>query len=122
MSIEAIQTGERPQIIDVKLQEASADIWDKKYRLKNKQGDPVDETIDATYRRVAKALSDVEDKGKREVWYERFLWALRNGAIPAGRIISNAGALEHKPATSTRLLYQSPTPRDPTTPRIPASA
>ena len=101
MSIEAIQTGERPQIIDVKLQEASADIWDKKYRLKNKQGDPVDETIDATYRRVAKALSDVEDKGKREAWYERFLWALRNGAIPAGRIISNAGALEHKPATST---------------------
>jgi len=101
MSIEAIQTGERPQIIDIKLQEASADIWDKKYRLKNKQGDPVDETIDATYRRVAKALSDVEDKGKREAWYERFLWALRNGAIPAGRIISNAGALEHKPATST---------------------
>jgi ribonucleoside-diphosphate reductase alpha chain len=34
-------------------------------------------------------------------WYERFLWALRRGAIPAGRITSNAGALEHKPATST---------------------
>jgi ribonucleoside-diphosphate reductase alpha chain len=29
------------------------------------------------------------------------VWALRNGAIPAGRIISNAGAQEHKPATST---------------------
>jgi ribonucleoside-diphosphate reductase alpha chain len=29
------------------------------------------------------------------------LWALRHGAIPAGRIISNAGAWEHKPATST---------------------
>ena len=37
----------------------------------------------------------------REHWYERFLWALRRGAIPAGRITSNAGALEHKPATST---------------------
>ncbi|MDH5370070.1 MAG: adenosylcobalamin-dependent ribonucleoside-diphosphate reductase, partial [Gammaproteobacteria bacterium] len=34
-------------------------------------------------------------------WHEKFLWALRHGAIPAGRIISNAGALEHKPATST---------------------
>jgi ribonucleoside-diphosphate reductase alpha chain len=34
-------------------------------------------------------------------WYERFLWALRRGAIPAGRITSNAGAQEHKPATST---------------------
>jgi len=101
MSIEAIQTSGTSQAIDIKLQDASADIWDKKYRLKNKQGSPVDETIDATYRRVAKALSDVEKKGKREAWYERFLWALRNGAIPAGRIISNAGALEHKPATST---------------------
>jgi ribonucleoside-diphosphate reductase alpha chain len=29
------------------------------------------------------------------------LWALRHGAIPAGRITSNAGAREHKPATST---------------------
>ena len=101
MSIEAIQTGDGSQIIDIKLQDASADIWDKKYRLKNKQGEPVDENIDETYRRVARALSDVEEKGKREAWYERFLWALRNGAIPAGRIISNAGALEHKPATST---------------------
>ncbi len=101
MSIEAIQTGDKSQIIDIKLQDASSDIWDKKYRLKNKQGEPVDENIDETYRRVARALSEVEDKGKRETWYERFLWALRNGAIPAGRIISNAGALEHKPATST---------------------
>ena len=101
MSIEAIQTGDKSQIIDIKLQDASSDIWDKKYRLKNKQGEPVDKNIDETYRRVARALSEVEDKGKRETWYERFLWALRNGAIPAGRIISNAGALEHKPATST---------------------
>ena len=29
------------------------------------------------------------------------MWALQHGAIPAGRITSNAGALEHKPATST---------------------
>ncbi len=36
-----------------------------------------------------------------EKWYQKFLWALRNGAIPAGRILSNAGAFEHKPATST---------------------
>jgi ribonucleoside-diphosphate reductase alpha chain len=101
MSIEALKTTDEPAAIEVKLQDASADIWDKKYRLKDKNGSPVDETIDATYRRVARALADVEEKGKQDVWYERFLWALRNGAIPAGRIISNAGALEHKPATST---------------------
>lgn len=101
MSIEALKTTDEPAAIEIKLQAASEDIWDKKYRLKDKNGNPVDETIDATYRRVARALADVEDEGKRGLWYERFLWALRNGAIPAGRIISNAGALEHKPATST---------------------
>ena len=101
MSIEALKTTDELAAIEIKLQTASEDIWDKKYRLKDKSGQPVDETIDATYRRVARALSEVEEKGKQDVWYERFLWALRNGAIPAGRIISNAGALEHKPATST---------------------
>ncbi|MEH6616539.1 MAG: adenosylcobalamin-dependent ribonucleoside-diphosphate reductase [Porticoccus sp.] len=101
MSIEALKTTDEPGPIEIKLQSASDDIWDKKYRLKDKEGNPVDETIDATYRRVARALADVEEEGKRELWHQRFLWALRNGAIPAGRIISNAGALEHKPSTST---------------------
>ena len=88
--------------MDIALQPASLDIWDKKYRLKSKRGDAVDETIDDTYKRVAKALSETEDgSDKQKHWYERFLWALRRGAIPAGRITSNAGALEHKPATST---------------------
>ena len=82
-------------------QDASIDIWDKKYRLKSKTGDVVDETMDDTYQRVARALADVEVPGDRERWFEQFLWALRRGAIPAGRIISNAGAREHKPATST---------------------
>ncbi len=87
MSIEAIQTGDKSQIIDIKLQDASSDIWDKKYRLKNKQGEPVDENIDETYRRVARALSEVEDKGKRETWYERFLWALSPVCIASIDII-----------------------------------
>ena len=48
----------------------------------------------------------------REQWYESFLWALRHGAIPAGRVTSNAGALEHKPATSTINCTVSGTIRD----------
>lgn len=89
-------------INEVPFQEASLDIWDTKYRLKTKTGEAVDNSIDETYERVAKALSDVEttDELKKE-WHDKFLWALRHGAIPAGRIISNAGAREHKPATST---------------------
>ena len=88
--------------LNIPLQPASYDIWDKKYRLKSKQGEPLDRNIDETYQRVAHALSEAEaTPEKRKYWYERFLWALRRGAIPAGRITSNAGALEHKPATST---------------------
>ncbi|WP_372016461.1 adenosylcobalamin-dependent ribonucleoside-diphosphate reductase [Pseudoxanthomonas sp. 10H] len=87
---------------EIPLQPASQDIWDKKYRLKTKQGAPLDADIDGTYQRVARALADAEDSDeKRAYWYERFVWALRRGAIPAGRITSNAGAQEHKPATST---------------------
>src|SRR3569833_3323067 len=85
----------------IPFQEASLDIWDKKYRLTAKDGTPVDKTMDDTYKRVARALADTEREEVREQWNERFLWALRRGAIPAGRVTSNAGALEHKPATST---------------------
>jgi len=86
---------------EVPIQPVSLDIWDKKYRLKSKQGEHVDKDIDDSYQRVARALADVEEESKRAEWHEKFLWALRRGAIPAGRITSNAGALEHKPATST---------------------
>jgi ribonucleoside-diphosphate reductase alpha chain len=92
---------ESRDIDGIPFQEASMDIWDKKYRLVSKTGEPVDKTMDDTYKRVARALADVEAPAQREYWHERFLWALRRGAIPAGRITSNAGALEHKPATST---------------------
>jgi ribonucleoside-diphosphate reductase alpha chain len=93
-------------------QEASFDIWDKKYRLTAKDGSPVDKSMDDTYKRVARALADVEAEPSREQWYDSFLWALRHGAIPAGRVTSNAGALEHKPATSTINCTVSGTIRD----------
>src|SRR6187549_3612695 len=91
-----------PKSVDsIPYQEASLDIWDKKYRLTPKEGAPVDKSMDDTYKRVARCLADVERPAARDAWNERFLWALRKGAIPAGRITSNAGAWEHKPATST---------------------
>ncbi len=99
-------------VADLPLQEASLTIWDTKYRLKTKSGAPVDTDIQATYERVARALSDVEDPGKRDYWHDRFVWALQRGAIPAGRIMSNAGAAEHKPATSTINCTVSGTIRD----------
>jgi ribonucleoside-diphosphate reductase alpha chain len=88
-------------VSEIEFQAASVDIWEAKYRLTAKDGTSIDATIDDTYQRVARALASVEVESKREQFYEDFLWALRSGAIPAGRITSNAGAQEHKPATST---------------------
>jgi ribonucleoside-diphosphate reductase alpha chain len=99
-------------VTGITFQEASFDIWDKKYRLTAKDGSPIDKSMDDTYKRVARALADVEAPELREQWHDSFLWALRQGAIPAGRVTSNAGALEHKPATSTINCTVSGTIRD----------
>jgi len=107
--VEAIDT----DIQAVPFQVASLDIWDKKYRLKSKIGESIDSNIDDTYKRVALAISEVEKTTElREEWYKSFLWALRRGAIPAGRITSNAGARDHKPATSTINCTVSGTIKD----------
>ncbi len=92
----------KPALAKLPLQETSLDIWDKKYRLKTKDGHSVDNNVQDTFERVARALADVEKtEEQKSHWYAEFLWALEQGAIPAGRITSNAGALAHKPATST---------------------
>jgi ribonucleoside-diphosphate reductase alpha chain len=106
VKIEAKDVGSIP------FQEASMDIWDKKYRLTAKNGSPIDQSMDDTFKRVARALADVESEEVRAEWYDSFLWALRHGAIPAGRVTSNAGALDHKPATSTINCTVSGTIRD----------
>lgn len=84
----------------VKLQSAALDIWSKKYQLRDRAGNPVDKDISETFLRVAKNLASVE-ASDHEKWAERFYQAMVNGAVPAGRIVSNVGAGEHKPATST---------------------
>ena len=126
VSVSTAAKGGEIKLKQMQLQSTSADIWDKKYRLKDKAGKAVDETTKDTIERVASALSGVEQTDAlREHWYERFVWALDNGALPAGRIISNAGAQAYKPATSTInccLLYTSPSPRDKRQSRMPSSA
>ncbi len=86
----------------IPFQDASMDIWDKKYCLKAKDGKVIDKSMDDSFRRVAKAISLVEDgEASQKIWEEKFYWAMTHGATPAGRILSNAGASEFKPATST---------------------
>lgn len=88
------------EALSAPLQPASLDIWDKKYRLKDQHGNAVDKDINESFERVATALSAVEPKRVKH-WQQQFLWALKNGAIPAGRVLSNTGASDYKPATST---------------------
>jgi ribonucleoside-diphosphate reductase alpha chain len=87
---------------EVPLQPTSLEIWQQKYCLKDGEGNPLDADIEASYERVARAIAAVEpDEDRREQWFRKFLWALRQGAVPAGRILSNAGAGEARARTST---------------------
>ena len=104
MKEEAIKdTIELPAVFDPNhLQLASQDIWRSKYQLKTSAGIPVDQSVINTFERVAKAIADVESTpAKQKKYTKEFLWALMNGAIPAGRIMSNAGAGNLKPSAST---------------------
>jgi ribonucleoside-diphosphate reductase alpha chain len=77
------------------------EIWDSKYRLKAHDGTPIDRSVEDTFRRVAKAVAAVEKTThNQKKWEERFFSVLMKGAIPAGRIMANAGAAGYKKSTS----------------------
>lgn len=85
----------------IELQPNSQLFYETKYQLKDQFGKNIDKNIEKTFQRVALALSKIEKtKENKEKYYHDFLWALNNGAIPAGRILSNAGAEKFKPKTS----------------------
>ena len=99
--------------LDLDLQTVAHDIWASKYRLRAADGQVLDASPDATLERIAIALAAVEDSpAGTHHWQQEFLWALRHGALPAGRILANAGAAEHKPSTSTINCTVSGTVRD----------
>ncbi|MGI9512193.1 MAG: adenosylcobalamin-dependent ribonucleoside-diphosphate reductase [Anderseniella sp.] len=70
----------------------SREIWDMKYRFKSPDGTPVDQTVDDTWARVAKALAAPEKPKVRAHWENAFA-ELMSGYkfLPAGRIIAGAG-------------------------------
>src|SRR5438067_10176704 len=74
----------------------SQQIWDMKYRLKGPAngpiaGEPIDKTIEDTWRRVATAAAAPEKEPQR--WTERFYAAMSDFRfLPAGRVIAGAGA------------------------------
>lgn len=70
----------------------SRQIWDMKYRFKGADGTPVDQGIEDSWRRVAKALAAPESDDKRPALEDEFYHALEDFKfLPAGRILSGAG-------------------------------
>jgi ribonucleoside-diphosphate reductase alpha chain len=68
----------------------AAQIWDMKYRLKDADGRPLDETVEDTWARIARALAAVESDPA--AWEGRFRDALADFRfLPAGRIVAGAG-------------------------------
>ncbi|HEX3883669.1 MAG TPA: adenosylcobalamin-dependent ribonucleoside-diphosphate reductase [Stellaceae bacterium] len=71
----------------------SQQIWDMKYRLRAPSGEPVDKTIEDTWRRIARALAEPEREADRARWEETFAAALDDFQfLPAGRVVAGAGA------------------------------
>jgi ribonucleoside-diphosphate reductase alpha chain len=74
----------------------SQQIWDMKYRLKAPANDagarePIDKTIEDTWRRVANSLAGAEKDPAH--WAERFYGAIDDFKfLPAGRVIAGAGS------------------------------
>ena len=66
-------------------QAISAEVLKEKY-AKGDETTPLE-----VHRRVARALAEAEAPEQRALWEERFLQALQQGFIPAGRIQSAAG-------------------------------
>lgn len=74
-------------------------IWDMKYRMKTAAGEPIDLTVQDTWRRIAKALAEAEEPTvtesgqQRRAKFEAEFYAALEGFqyLPAGRIVAGAG-------------------------------
>lgn len=70
----------------------SSYIWDFKYQMKTQSGDPIDQTIEDTWLRVAHGVAQAEELADRERWAKKFYDAMHGfKLLPAGRILAGAG-------------------------------
>jgi ribonucleoside-diphosphate reductase alpha chain len=66
-------------------------VWDIKYRYRY-NGQTIDQTVEDTWQRVAKAIASVESSKQRKYWQSEFYQILENFRfLPGGRIIAGAG-------------------------------
>ena len=80
-----MQQDENPAIALAHPQEISIEVLLEKYAKNDEK------SVEDVRRRVAAALAQAETPEQREAYTTRFVWAMENGFIPAGRINSAAG-------------------------------
>lgn len=67
-------------------------IWQMKYRFSGSDMLPADETVEATWTRIAQALAEAEAPADQPRWETEFKQALEGFQfLPAGRVIAGAG-------------------------------
>ncbi len=76
----------------MKLTGVSEKVFSDRYSLKDKKGNPVEKTPNEMWRRVAKAVAQIESKNRRKRWEKTFYGAMKDFKyVPGGRILAGAG-------------------------------
>lgn len=75
-----------------KMPEISEWVWNEKYRYKDANGTPIDQTVDDTFKRVAIAVAAAEEPTNKKRYAAEFFDAMKDYEfLPAGRILAGAG-------------------------------
>lgn len=76
----------------MKLAGISEKVFLDRYSVKDKKGNPVEKKPQEMWNRIAKAVAEIEVKGKKSTWTKEFNWALKDFKyVPGGRILAGAG-------------------------------
>ncbi len=94
----------------MKLSGVSEKVFLDRYSLKDKKGNPLEKTPDEMWKRIAKAVSSVENKDNQKKWEKEFYSIMKDFKyVPGGRILSGAGTGF---AVSFYNCYVIPSPKD----------
>lgn len=76
----------------MKLNDLSQKVFLDRYSLKNAKGAPTEKTPEQMWKRVAKAVAEIEKKETRKEWEKEYYYAMKDFKyIPGGRILAGAG-------------------------------
>ena len=76
----------------MKLEGVREKVFLDRYSLKDKEGNPIEQTPEEMWRRIAKGIASVEKKEVRKKWEDTFYNAMEDFKfVPGGRVLAGAG-------------------------------